>query len=76
MKRWIRKLFKKKCRHDYKIVDVSNVIQFDSLGFPLRLYVLRCTKCGNHKQEWIDSFKGKGDVVCKWRELGPDDVEA
>ena len=51
------KLFKKlfhRHNHNFNKVDYkSNVIQYDSMGYPLRLYIFKCD-CGMTKQEWID----------------------
>ena len=48
------KLFKRKCNHKYKIYQRSNMLQQDSMGYPLRLFICRCEKCGKSKQMWID----------------------
>lgn len=48
----IRSLFK--CKHDYELIEKSNAIQQDSMGYPLQLMLFRCSKCGKSKQMWID----------------------
>jgi len=61
----IKKLFHK---HDFKITEYSNIIQYDDMGYPLRLFIERCD-CGECKQSWIDiteSAVRKTDAVCKW----------
>lgn len=42
----------------------SNVIQYDDMGYPLRLVI-------NYKdeQEWLDTYEKEGDVVLKWNEV-------
>jgi hypothetical protein len=62
-----------KCNHDWVITENSNVLQQDSMGYPLRLYISKCTKCGSSRQEWIDvaesALKGldTGEfVLLKW----------
>ena len=53
---------------------MSNVIQLDEMGYPLRLCIEKCVKCGQSKQNWIDisveSLKeldsGKS-VLCTWK---------
>ena len=35
-----------KCSHDWKITQVSNVIQQDDMEYPLRLCIEKCSKCG------------------------------
>lgn len=52
--------------HDYRIVSRSNTIQYDDMGYPLRLCLCKCGKCGKTTQEWIDTIKEEGDVVLKW----------
>ena len=55
--------------HDWMIKERSNVVQFDNMGEPLRLFIVKCSKCGESRQEWIDSYYSEGnDVVCKWKE--------
>ena len=48
------KLFKKLCDHEWKILMRSNALQFDSMGYPLRLCYVKCVKCGETKHMWID----------------------
>lgn len=53
-------------RHNYKIiVKRSNVIQFDDMGYPLRLDIVQC-KCGKCEQIWVDTYEKPNDVVLKW----------
>ena len=67
------KLFKKLFhRHNFnKVAYKSNVVQFDDMGYPLRLYITKCD-CGMTNQEWIDvpenSVTNK-DVILKWDQL-------
>ena len=63
------KLFKKFCNHKWEIIQSSNVIQFDSMGYPLRLVIQECKKCGKSAQAWYDSIQKKDDVVCEWSEV-------
>ena len=46
----------------YKIVEYSNVIQFDGMGYPLRLVI-----DSKGKQLWIDTIERDGDVVLEWK---------
>ena len=49
-------IFKKKvCNHDWKITERSNVIQQDNMGYPLRLCIWQCSKCGKSDQVWLDT---------------------
>ena len=47
-------LFKRECKHDWKLAEKSNVLQQDDMGYPLRLYIQKCTKCGKSEQVWVD----------------------
>lgn len=47
------KLFK--CRnHDWHVTERSNIIQQDDMGYPLRLCIVECSKCGESKHTWLD----------------------
>lgn len=48
----------------YKIVEYSNVIQFDGMGYPLRLVI-----DSKGKQLWIDTTERDGDIVLKWEKI-------
>lgn len=50
-----------KPKREFKIVKYSNVIQFDGIGYPLRLVI---DSYGN--QLWIDTTERDGDVVLEW----------
>ena len=61
------------CRHDWQIHQRSNVIQQDFMGYPLRLFMLKCTKCSESRQEWIDVAENQlaeletgKSVLLKW----------
>ena len=43
-----------KCNHDWEIEWKSNVLQQDDMGYPLRLFICKCRKCGKSEQQWID----------------------
>ncbi len=47
-----------------KIVKYSNVIQFDGMGYPLRLVI-----DSKGKQLWIDTTERDGDIVLKWEKI-------
>jgi hypothetical protein len=44
-----------KCRHQFKVIEKSNALQQDSMGYPLRLCIVECNKCGKSEQMWIDT---------------------
>lgn len=48
-------LFKKMCSHEYKITERSNALQQDEMGYPLRLCICKCAKCGKSTQQWLDT---------------------
>lgn len=66
----LKDLFKKPHVHDFnKIVQRSNAIQFDEMGYPLRLCIVKC-ECGMTDQAWIDTGKRyemkENDVEVLW----------
>lgn len=48
-----QKIFKFKCNHKYKY-HRTNKLRLDCMGYPLRLFIGECTRCGNTKHLWID----------------------
>ena len=46
-----------KCNHNWKVTERSNVLQLDDMGYPLRLFIVECSKCGKSDQQWIDVSK-------------------
>ena len=63
-------IFKKKHICDFnKIVRRSNAIQFDEMGYPLRLCIFKC-ECGATTQGWVDTGKRyemkENDVEVIW----------
>lgn len=68
------KLFKRQCKHNYQVYQKSNVLQQDEMGYPLRLFIFKCSKCGKFKQMWIDvpeeeleELKTGESVLLKWQ---------
>ena len=59
-------------RHNFnKFAYTSNVVQFDNMGYPLRLCIMKCD-CGMTNQEWVDvpeSSVTNKDVILKWKRL-------
>ena len=51
----MERLFKRKCDHNWEVTERSNVLQQDGMGYPLRLAIVRCTKCGASEQQWLDA---------------------
>lgn len=61
-----KNIFKNKIKKDTMkpyIKMRSNVIQYDSMGYPLRLVINR-----DGKQVWIDTTEFDGDIVLKWED--------
>lgn len=56
---------KKDKSHCERIVakERSNVIQYDQMGYPLRLIINQ-----DNEQVWIDTYEQEDDVVLKWEE--------
>ena len=64
----------KRCNHDFKIEQRSNVLQLDSMGYPLRLVIVECKHCGCSDQIWIDvpteeykEIETGESVLLKWK---------
>lgn len=49
-----------------EIIYRSNVIQFDEMGYPLRLCIVRTKKKPYTDQVWLDTMQKPNDVVLKW----------
>ena len=47
-------LKKRTCKHEWKLTEYSNVLQCDDMGYPLRLCIFECRKCGVSEHRWID----------------------
>lgn len=58
----VKRLFKKK--NKFEIIERSNVIQYDDIGYPLRLCIVKNGK--KIDQMWIDTNEQAGDIVLKW----------
>lgn len=61
------------CNHKWIIKEKSNALQQDDMGYPLRLFVCKCSKCGKQEQRWIDvaeyeleDIKHGKYVLVKW----------
>ena len=71
---WIKKSMKKMGighKHKMEITERSNIIQYDDMGYPLRLCICTCVKCGASEQMWLDTLNrtNADDVVIKWRKV-------
>lgn len=70
------RLFKNKCSHNWKVTERSNVLQQDDMGYPLRLCICECSKCGVSDQQWIDAAEEElkeletgESVLLKWHRV-------
>lgn len=52
---------KKNTKTDNSIALRSNIIQFDEMGYPLRLVLLK-----NGEQVWLDTYEQKEDLILEW----------
>ena len=61
------RFFKKRNKDPFRIIYRSNTIQFDEMGYPLRLCIV--TGNGRDKQErvWLDTLEEEGDVVLEFK---------
>lgn len=69
-----KSLRKQCCKHDWHIIERSNILQQDSMGYPLRLFIVKCSKCGKSDQWWIDvaveeleELKTGESILLKWQ---------
>lgn len=63
-----------RCKHMYEVFKRSNVIQQDMMGYPLRLCIMQCLKCGKTEQQWLDvnesalkELKTGESVLLEWK---------
>ena len=62
----LKKIFHK-CYFN-KIVERSNVIQYDEMGYPLRLCICQC-ECGDTNHQWLDTVEEPNDVKLVWSKV-------
>ena len=65
-----------KCKHKWRITEVSNAIQQDDMGYPLRLCIMTCEKCVASEQIWhdvnekcLDELKTGKSFLVEWRKV-------
>lgn len=44
-------MFRFGCKHNWEIHKRSNALQQDDMGYPLRLVIVKCTKCGKNRSD-------------------------
>lgn len=52
----------------FKVKEISNVIQFDEMGYPLRLVMIDLDN-GTVDHVWQDTTEREGDVVLEWTKI-------
>lgn len=53
----------RRCKHNFVRTHRSNVLQLDDFGYPLRLFITTCTKCGCSQQQWFDVSSSEMDEL-------------
>ena len=53
----------------FKIIYRSNTIQFDEMGYPLRLCIVTGNGRINAEQVWLDTLEEAGDVVLEFKKM-------
>lgn len=61
----VKKSFELKKDTPRKIIARSNIVQYDDMGYPLRLCIM-----DDGEQIWLDSYNEETDLVCKWKLVG------
>lgn len=61
------------CNHKFEFYEASNILQQDDMGYPLRLYMMKCSKCEKYEYRWVDVSESVLDeiesgksVLLKW----------
>lgn len=60
--RIFKKLFKKE--DISRVKEYSNIIQFDDMGYPLRLCIM-----SDGDQRWVDTYEEEEDLVLTWNKV-------
>lgn len=70
---WIITKIITKSKHTDKleVIERSNIIQYDEMGYPLRLVIVRNYK-NKTDQMWLDTTEQDGDVELKWKNHNGD----
>lgn len=49
---------------DIVVSERSNVIQYDMMGYPLRLVIM-----SDGTQQWLDTLEKENDVILEWTKV-------
>ena len=70
------------CEHEWRVKERSNALQLDSMGYPLRLCICKCAKCGASDQQWLDVAEEEADelktgesFLLEWEEVKEEPCE-
>lgn len=56
-------------KEPFNIIYRSNTIQFDEMGYPLRLCIVAGNGRINPEQVWLDTLEEDGDVILKFKKV-------
>ena len=62
---------KSKHTNKLEIIERSNIIQYDEMGYPLRLVIVKNYK-NETEQMWLDTNEQEGDIELKWKNHNGD----
>ena len=63
----VKRLFGLKSGKPRKVIERSNIVQYDDMGYPLRLCIM-----DDGEQTWLDSYDEETDLVCEWKIVGEE----
>lgn len=63
------RFFKKRNKDPFRIIYRSNTIQFDEMGYPLRLCIVTGNGRKKAEQVWLDTLEEDGDVVLEFKKV-------
>ena len=62
-----------KKKNKFKVLYRSNIIQYDEMGYPLRLCIVKESNKDRSEQLWLDTSVEAGDVEIRWRSTDEQD---
>lgn len=69
-----------RCKHDYRVISMSNVLDINNFGAVTRLCRCECEKCGKTINEWCDvsvttirELDNGKSVLAEWMPVEYDD---
>ena len=67
LRNMMQRFFKSSSTEQQHVIERSNVIQYDEMGYPLRLVMIDRGD-GTVDHVWRDTVEQDGDVVLEWEE--------